>query len=199
MLRNRIHRARVVRVPAYGRMLYTRNHVAICRGIFFGIFSIAPFTALFFLQGFSLTLKACVVALQVFGVMDVLVFFAYEDKLNDMFLSGALRKYPRGCRDHSTIGFIMSLLHLGMVGGIVFFMFTAEFLEQHFILMMAFVGVSMLYFMSLCTLKASIAYLVILATLVWLVMATITAVVALLALCLTCGKIILGKKQKLAH
>lgn len=62
------------------------------------------------------------VVLQVFGILDLLVFFAYEDKLNDMFLSGDFRKNPPGCAEHSTIGFIMSILHLSIVGVITYIM-----------------------------------------------------------------------------
>lgn len=76
-MRNRVRRVRAIRVPSYGKLLYTRNHLSICRGVFFGILTLAPFTVVNFLLDFPLFLKAMVVLLQVFGILDLLVFFAY--------------------------------------------------------------------------------------------------------------------------
>ena len=139
------------------------------------------------------------VLLQVFGILDLLVFFAYEDKLNDMFLSGDFRKNPHGCTDHATIGFILSLLHLTIVGIIAFIMYTEDFTDSHFIIAFLFALQSLLYFMSLCTIKAIIAYLVMSSTVTWLVLATILGLFALIVLIFTGCKVMLGKKVKLPH
>ncbi len=180
-------------------MLYTRNHVSICRSVFFGVLGIAPFTAMAFLMGFPILLQTAIVALQLFGIIDVLVFFAYEDKLNDMFVTGNLRRYPRGCTDHNTIGFIMSLVMICLVGSVAFLMYENNFLVEHLYVMCAFTIVALLYIMSLCTLKAVIAYLVMLSTIMWLLLASFLGVVALLIILFTGCKVILGKRVKYAH
>ncbi len=75
-------------------------------------------------------------------------------------------------------------------------MLNASYVSKHFILLAMFSLMSMLYFMSLCTLKAVIAYLVILSALLWLLLAMLLALVVLFVMCCTCGKVVVGRKQR---
>lgn len=135
-------------------------------------------------------------ALQVFGILDVLVFFAYEDKLNDMFHSGNFLKYPRGCRSHTAVGLIMSLLLIMLLSAIIFNMLSSNYVTEHFVFVASFSLVGMLYFMALCSLKAVIAYLVILAALLWFILAIFISLVVFFIMCATCGKVVLSRKNK---
>ena len=47
-------RFRIIRyqIPPYGKQLYARNHLSICRGISFGILGIAPYVVIAFISDF---------------------------------------------------------------------------------------------------------------------------------------------------
>lgn len=126
----------------------------------------------------------------------MLVFFAYEDKLNDMFHSGNFLRYPRGCRSHSAVGLIMSLILLMLLASIMFSMLSNDYVTDHFVLVASFSLLGMLYFMALCSLKAVIAYLVILSALVWFLLAILISIVVFFVMCATCGKVVLSRKNK---
>lgn len=149
-----------------------------------------------FISDFEALIKYPIVGLQVFGVLDVLVFFAYEDKLNDMFHSGNFLKYPRGCRSHGAIGLLMSIILLMIVSGIFVNMLSSNYGTDHFVLAASFALVGMLYFMALCSLKAVIAYLVILSALLWFLLALLLSFIVLFVMCATCGKVVLSRKNK---
>ena len=189
----RVRRVRA-EVPAYGKVLYARNHLAICRGVSFGLLGTAPFLVAAFLWDFPGPVRYLLIALQSFGVLDLLVFFAYQDKLNDMFHSRVLRRHPAGCQSHSCIGLAQSCLFLALVGALGFF--GSPLLPEHFVLLSVFCLEALLYFMALCSLKSVIAYLVILAALVWFVLALLLGGAACFLLLATCGKVLLGRRQR---
>ncbi len=74
--------ARSFHVPAYGKILYTRNYLSICRGVSLGLFLTAPFVVMAFLSDFEPLIKYTFVGMQVFGIVDVLISLSYHDKLN---------------------------------------------------------------------------------------------------------------------
>lgn len=90
------------------------------RALIFGIVFNTPIAIMHFVLDYPLKLKILVLCFLGIGILDLLIFVCYHDKINDMMLRGAYRGTPKCCAEHSNISFFLSFPVLGCLFFLLF-------------------------------------------------------------------------------
>lgn len=78
------------------------------RALIFGILLNIPIAIMHFVLNYSMMLKILILCFLGLGLLDLIIFLCYHDRINELMLRGRNAHTPKGCAEHSNISFFLS-------------------------------------------------------------------------------------------
>lgn len=158
------------------------------RALIFGIVLNMPIAIMHFVLDYPMKLKTLVLCFMGLGLLDLVIFVCYHDKINEMLARGGARRTPKGCAEHSNISFFLSFPLLACLFFLLFEFYACQMYQNNIWEVTYMILNISLYLLALCSLNMMRCYFVLFSIVVWVVMASFALLCSFCLLICTCGK-----------